>query len=154
MLMMMMTTTTTMTMVIVLHHDCTVSSSSLSNSCDGADPSLHGCCTRLACVQAGFPAEPPSFYLRRVRTRRRTGKDMNVKKKEFFPIFAWFPMCSHCVPFKFPSGFPMCSPSSQCVPQSVLHSTSLLSYMLLANVVLLSHLVLCGAKGKELYTSK
>jgi hypothetical protein len=28
-----------------------------------------------------------------------------------------------------PNGFPICSPSSQCVPQRVLHSTSFLSYM-------------------------
>jgi hypothetical protein len=105
----MTTTTTTMTMVIVLHHDCTVSSSSLSNPCDGADPSLHGCGRRLACVQAGLPAERPSFSLRRVRTRRRTGKNMNVKKKEFSPFLpgsqcflTMFPLSSQWVHIRFP----------------------------------------------------
>ncbi len=40
----------------------------------------------------------------------------------FFLFFPWFPMCLHYVLFKFS----ICSPSSQFIPQHVLHSTSLL----------------------------
>jgi hypothetical protein len=48
-------------------------------------------------------------------------------------VFPWFSMCSHYVPFKFSMGSHMdftMPPSSQCFPQHVLHSTSLISDML------------------------
>ncbi len=53
--------------------------------------------------------------------------------ERIFFIFPWILICSHYVPFKFPMGshqvLNICS-SSQCVPQHVLGSTSLLSNML------------------------
>jgi len=51
----------------------------------------------------------------------------------FFFLNPWFLMCSHYVTFNFPMGpisFPICSSSSLCVPQHVLHSTSFLFHML------------------------
>jgi hypothetical protein len=82
----------------------------------------------------------------------------------FFPqlggggFFSFFPS-SQCVSTMCPSssqwvpiGFSICSPSSQCVPQHVLHSTSLLSYMFWQ--MLSSFHLYRWAKGDELYTSK
>jgi hypothetical protein len=69
-----------------------------------------------------------------VRTRRRTGKNTWTWRRRRRISFPFLPG-SQCVL----TMYPWSSPSSQCAPQVVLHSTSLLSHMLLANVVLLSH---------------
>ncbi len=69
-------------------------------------------------------------------------------KKDFFFIFCWFPMRS----LQVPNRFSICSPRSQCVPQHVLHSTSLLSHMFW-QMLSSFHLYRC-AKGDEIYTSK
>ncbi len=85
-----------------------------------------------------------------------------VKVPCFFPFKVWggggiffvfpqFPMCSQYVPFKLqwvPIRFSKCSSSSQCVPQHVLHSNSLLSHIMWQ---MLSSLHLYRlAKGEEL----
>jgi hypothetical protein len=59
----------------------------------------------------------------------------------FLSSFKWVPI-----------RFPIHSPSSQCVLQHVLHSTSLLSHMLWQ--MLLSFHLYRWANGEELYTSK
>ncbi len=70
----------------------------------------------LACRRAS--QQRTAFFLLKTcaDTKKNRKEHMNVKKKkkDFFPIFAGFPMCSHYVPLKFPK-FPMCSPS--CSPQ-------------------------------------
>jgi hypothetical protein len=130
-----------MTMVIVLHRDCTVCSSSLGNSCHGADPSLHGCCTRLACVQAGgLPSRTAVFLLKTYADTKKNRKEHEREEEEgFFPHFC-----------RVPNVFPL---SSQCVPQTVLHSTSLLSHCFW-QMLSSFHTCIMWAKGKELYTSK
>ncbi len=69
---------------------------------------------------------------------------------DFFFIFRSFPICLHYVPFKFQMG-------SRYVPQfrnvfPFLHTTSLVSYMLLKMVS--SFHLHRWAKGEDLYTSK
>jgi hypothetical protein len=68
----------------------------------------------------------------------------------FFSYFS----ASQCICTMFlqvPNGFPICSPISQCFPQHVLHTTSLLSHV--PWKMLSFHLYRC-AKGEEVYTSK
>jgi hypothetical protein len=67
----------------------------------------------------------------------------------FFLQFSLFPNVFPQCSLQVPDAFPKCSPSSQCVPQHVLHiSTSLLAHMFW-------HFHLCRwAQGEELHTSK
>ncbi len=79
----------------------------------------------------------------------------------YFPgsqcVLTMFPLSSQWVPIRFPLGshqvpirFPLGSPSSQCVPQHVLHNTSLLCHMLWQMLSSFSP-VQVGQRGGTLY---
>ncbi len=81
---------------------------------------------------------------------------LRLKGRERKDFFSFFPG-SQCVHIMFPSSsqwvpirFSIRSPSSQCVPQHVLHSTSLISHMLW-QISSSFHLYTWAKKGKCLF---
>jgi hypothetical protein len=103
-------------------------------------------------LRAGGLPNRTAFFLLKTSTdtKKNTKEHMNVKKKVFPPFCAWFPMCSHYVPFKFPM-------SSHQVPNVFpkVFSTAPHFYPICFCQMLSSfHTSIMWAKGKELYTSK
>jgi hypothetical protein len=111
------------------------------------------------CLRAGgLPSRTAVFLLEASgRTRRTTGKNMNVKKKkkkkkDFFPICAWFPICSHYVPPLSSQWFPSASQFVPKVPNVVpkLFATAPHFYPICFGKCCPPFtLALCGPKGRN-----